>query len=134
MPRGAVRASREVRAEVRGPRVNLDAQGRHEAFWAGLAEGTVLHYENCTNAFVRGVVVMVDGESMIMPQQLVGHGWKIWAHTAPHYQEMIAQQKPWRPHATRCWEHAITLTGDQRPLGPQSVDPTGLSAFDFTQI
>ena len=64
--------SEQIRARVDHATLFDRLDGQRAGFWATRTEGEVLHYHNSRNAFVRGVVVRVDGELKLKPTALVG--------------------------------------------------------------
>lgn len=112
---GSGRTPRQIAAFQKAMQPSADrAQREHEAFYAKLTAGQVVHYRNCSDTYVRcRVVVGQDGNKTFVPLELVGAGWKIWKHTAPYHQRKIAEGSDFKPHASCVWEN-----------NPEGTDPT----------
>lgn len=102
----------------------------HDTFWASRSVGEVLHYHNGFGQFVRGEVVEVEGEKLLLPTSLVGN----WtpadlAHyhvidgtpVVPYYCRKIMESEPFQPNYSYIYEADNTMS--DREADPRSMLP-----------
>ena len=108
-----------------------------EQFYANLVVGSIVHYNNGHNSFVR-CKVMPDKQ--LLPIALVGS----WAsHELPHrmndgsiyngYQvDKIKEGKVFQPNASNIYEYTILQKKDSQPIGfNATIDPRNMTPLSF---
>lgn len=102
-----------------------DARTRkHADFWKDLVADQVIHYHNGFGEWVRGVVVVVNGERRLQPTALVGK-WN--DGTWPYYWAMIKRGNgAWQPNVGNVYESGEWGRGDSHG------DPRTMESLDFT--
>lgn len=103
-----------------------------DRFWASREVGDVIHYNNYGNAWVRGEVVLLDGEKIMLPTALVGSWDRVdlpqrradGAVYYPYHANKVVTGETWTPAAWAFWE-SKSAAMDRR------TDPTGLPVLDL---
>lgn len=96
-----------------------DASG---AFFKGLKEGQIVHYNNGFNNFVRCRVVEHEGRNQFLPIALVGE-WKTWdLQPSGYHARCIREGEIWTPHASTVYE-APQYAYKDRTLDPTKLEP-----------
>jgi hypothetical protein len=109
-----------------------DLHNDSEKWWASQKEGSIVHYSNGFSQYVRGRIVVENGEKKMVPTALVGQ-WL--AHDLPRrlpngevhmgYQaDKVAKGETFRPHASNMYEFKVTEGG--------RIDPRTLSPIDLS--
>jgi hypothetical protein len=111
-------------------------------FWAKQELGSVLHYHNGFGDFVRGEVVLVDGEKKLKPTALVGN-WNARElpsrrpngeiHYPYHANKVVngGPDAPWQPNESCVYESDVYSRRDEYP-DPRVQEPIDLSVPDMT--
>jgi len=106
-----------------------------DTFFKGLQPGSVVHYNNGGNQFVR---CQVMPDKQLMPIALVGD-WR--EYDLPRRQrngeidygyhaKTIIEHKTFQPHASNVWEFNVNRSARQQPINfSKQTDPRGLSAI-----
>lgn len=109
-------------------------RAQHVDFWAAQPVGTVLHYCNGFEEYVRGEVVVLDatncetaawhGTKGLLPTALVGDWHQ--GHMR-HHVEGISEGRAWPPNASCVWESPTCATQYKR-VDPRGLDPIHVEA------
>lgn len=87
---------------------------RTDNWWSSQTLGTVVHYDNGFNEFVRGKIIDHEGEKKMLPIAMVGHGWNqndIYRRSADgtvhhgFHALGIINQTPMQPNASNMVEY-----------------------------
>lgn len=141
----------DVRAMVDRADAWTDLFAKGDDWWASQPVGTVLHYDNGFEQYVRGEVVQIDGKRMLRPTALVGNviplgatteqrlerGWgttdivgrTAWGEVKYGYHaRKVMDGEAWQP-STSCVVESPEYNAERR-----KVDPRGLPAIDFDAL
>lgn len=111
---------------------------RDTRWWKNQQDGTVLHYHDGFNQFVRGVVTRRNGTPELLPTALVGDWpahqvvYRDWSGKVQygHHVRRIRDKQPWAPHPTTIFEHQPWAV--DTPTGPAYMEPISFDIADPT--
>lgn len=130
-------SSEEINCSVGLAKMWQKSGDESDAFFNGLTPGSVVHYNNGFNQYVRCVVTP---EKQLLPIALVGE-WKPFdlpkrqrdgsVYLGYHAQN-IKDKKPFRPHASNVYEFNVGRRRDSQPIRFDTwIDPIGLSPISL---
>lgn len=106
-------------------------------WWAKQSIGTVVHYSNGFNQYIRGIILVVDGEKKMMPTAMVGD-WRPYdlprrqADGSIYYgyhAEGIVNKTPMRPNASNMYE---CPDHPRRGDDPSKMEPVSIDVPEMT--
>jgi len=111
-----------------------------EKWWNAQMEGSVVHYSNGFNQYVRGRIVVENGEKKMVPTALVGQ-WRSYdlprrmpngeVHLGYHA-EQIAKKASSRPNASNMYEHQV-YGKEAGKIDPRRLPPIDLSVPELDE-
>lgn len=113
----------DVEMSIRFERKYSEASKQMADFWESARVGDTLHYHNGFGEFVRGVVVIEDGEKKLQPTAMVGDWTYHWEY---YWAKLVKGDGAWQPHVSTIYEFGSS-GGEHGGDDPRTMTP-----LDFT--
>ena len=120
----------EILAAKRSQEFYQEMADEHDTFWNNQTVGATVHYHNGFGSFVRGVIVVEDGEKKMRPTALVGK-WAAYdlprIDAAGNFQEsyharQIREGTLMQPNYSNMVEAVGVRDGETDPRGQPEID------------